>query len=70
MIIPVNVPDAKLWELSSPELYTCRVRIKQGKNVLDEDMKNFGFRWFNVDGVGKNAVFRLNGRRMMLKKCN
>ena len=69
VIIPVNVPDAKLWELSSPELYTCRVRIKQGKNVLDEDMKNFGFRWFNVDGVGKNAVFRLNGRRMMLKSA-
>lgn len=67
--IPVNVPDAKLWELSSPELYTCRVRIKQGKKIFDEDKKNFGFRWFNVDGVGKDAVFRLNGRRIMLKSA-
>ena len=61
--IPVNVPDAKLWDLATPELYTCNIQIKKGKKILDQDQKNFGFRWFTVDGVGKDAVLRLNGRR-------
>lgn len=67
--IPVNVPDAKLWDLSTPELYTCNVLIKKGKKMLDQDKKNFGFRWFTVDGVGKDAVLRLNGRRIMLRSA-
>ena len=67
--IPVNVPDAKLWDLSTPELYTCNVLIKKGKKPLDQDKKDFGFRWFTVDGVGKDAVLRLNGRRIMLRSA-
>ena len=67
--IPVNVPDAKLWDLSTPELYTCNVLIKKGKKTLDQDKKDFGFRWFTVDGVGKDAVLRLNGRRIMLRSA-
>lgn len=67
--IPVNVPDAKLWDLSTPELYTCNVLIKKGKKMLDQDKKDFGFRWFTVDGVGKDAVLRLNGRRIMLRSA-
>lgn len=67
--IPINVPDAKLWNLSTPELYTCHVRIKKGKRILDKDEKNFGFRWFTVDGVGKDAVLRLNGHRIMLRSA-
>ena len=67
--IPVNVPDAKLWDLSTPELYTCNIQIKKGKKILDQDQKNFGFRWFTADGVGKDAVLRLNGRRVMLKSA-
>lgn len=69
MTIPVNVPDAKLWDLATPELYTCNIQIKKGKKILDQDQKNFGFRWFTVDGVGKDAVLRLNGRRVMLKSA-
>ncbi len=64
--LPIDVPDAKLWDLSTPELYVCQVRLKQSKQILDQDKKEFGFRWFSVDGVGKDAVLRLNGRRMML----
>lgn len=67
--IPVNVPDAKLWDLSTPALYTCNVLIKKGKKMLDQDKKDFGFRWFTVDGVGKDAVLRLNGRRIMLRSA-
>ena len=67
--IPVNVPDAQLWDLSTPALYTCNVLIKKGKKMLDQDKKDFGFRWFTVDGVGKDAVLRLNGRRIMLRSA-
>lgn len=69
LTIPVNVPDAKLWDLSTPELYTCNVQIKKGKKTLDQDKKDFGFRWFTVDGIGKDAVLRLNGWRIMLKSA-
>jgi len=69
LTIPVNVADAKVWDLSTPELYTCNILIKKGKKVLDQDKKDFGFRWFTVDGVGKDAVLRLNGRRIMLKSA-
>ncbi|WP_239063538.1 PA14 domain-containing protein [Bacteroides sp. 51] len=69
MSIPVTVPDAHLWDLNSPELYTCEVRIKSGKKILDHDQKVFGFRWFTVDGIGKDAVLRLNGRRVMLRSA-
>lgn len=69
MMIPVSVPGAKLWDLDTPELYTCNIQIKKGKNILDQDQKNFGFRWFTVDGVGTDAVLRLNGRRVMLRSA-
>lgn len=42
MMIPVSVSDAKLWDLDTPELYTCNIQIKKGKNTLDRDKKNFG----------------------------
>ena len=67
--IPVDVPDARLWELDSPELYTCKVLLKSGQKVIDNDKKDFGFRWFTVDGIGKDAVLRLNGRRIMLRSA-
>lgn len=67
--VPVNVPDAKLWDIQTPELYTCNVYIKKGKKILDRDKKDFGFRWFTADGIGKDAVLRLNGRRVMLKSA-
>lgn len=67
--IPINIPDAKLWNLSTPELYTCNVSIKKGKKTLDRDQKDFGFRWFTSDGVGKDAVLRLNGHRVMLRSA-
>lgn len=69
IMIPVSVPDVKLWDLDTPELYTCNIQIKKGKNILDRDKKNFGFRWFTVEGVGTDAVLRLNGRRVMLRSA-
>lgn len=65
--IPIRVAGAKIWNLDSPSLYTCQVEIKQGKNLVDNLEQNFGFRSFIVDGIGSNAMPRLNGNRMMLR---
>lgn len=67
--LPVSVSEAKVWDLSHPNLYTCHVRIKKGKKTVDGDKKDFGFRWFSADDIGKDAVLRLNGNRVMLKSA-
>ena len=33
---------------------------------MDSRTIAFGFRWFAPEGVGTNAIFRLNGRRMKI----
>lgn len=53
--------DAKLWDLANPHLYTLRIRYGG-----DERLVQFGFRWFGVEGVGTNAMLRLNGKRIKL----
>lgn len=55
------------WDLDSPALYTCGVELKSGKKVEDSKQQDFGFRWFSPDGIGRDAVLRLNGRRVMLR---
>ncbi len=54
-----------LWSLDSPKVYELRVRFKNAFN-LDERTIAFGFRWFAPEGLGTNALFRLNGRRMKI----
>ena len=57
----VSVPAAKLWDLETRNLY--RLRLSWGK---DSKEVRFGFRWFAVDGLGTNALLRLNGKRIKL----
>lgn len=54
----VTVPDAKLWDVDTPRLYTCRVRC--GEDVVEE---TFGFRTIQW---GKEGLL-LNDRRVILK---
>jgi beta-galactosidase len=61
----VHVPSARLWDLDTPHLYHVRVEWKAGKAV-DTRAVRFGFRWFAAEGIGSNAMFRLNGRRIKL----
>jgi hypothetical protein len=35
--------------------------------MMDEDSQIFGFRWFEVTGQGSDAMFRLNGKRIVLR---
>ena len=37
--------------------------------TVDKDSRRFGFRWFEASGIGDDAVFRLNGKRIMLRSA-
>lgn len=63
----LTCPQAKLWDLDSPTLYKMRARwTSAGSKEADTRTREFGFRWFGPEGLGKNAIFRMNGRRMKL----
>lgn len=66
LTIPVSAPEAQLWSVDNPNLYVCKVELVSGKKVVDKTEKRFGFRWFEATGIGKDAVFRLNGKRIVL----
>jgi hypothetical protein len=61
----VRVPTARLWDLDTPNLDHLRLTWKAGQ-AADSRTVRFGFRWFAAEGIGKNAMFRLNGRRIKL----
>jgi beta-galactosidase len=65
--VAIDAPNAKLWDLKTPNLYISQVALQEGTAVRDREDKVFGFRWFAQEDVGKNAVFRLNGNRIVLR---
>lgn len=67
---PTCIPDAKLWDLENPNLYTARVElnVRRGE-IIDTKEQVFGFRWFEVRGLGKDAKFYLNDRRVVLRSA-
>jgi len=65
--VKISAPTAKLWDIENPNLYICKVSIADGKRTIDEDNRIFGFRWFEPTGQGKDAMFRLNGKRIVLR---
>lgn len=67
--IPVSAPDAKLWDVENPNLYICNVELADGSQVTDRTNKRFGFRWFEASGIGENAIFKLNGKRIVLRSA-
>lgn len=62
----VSAPTAKLWDLDTPVLHRLRFRWTATKKAVDTREVRFGFRWFGVEGVGTDALLRLNGRRVRL----
>lgn len=62
----VTAPSASLWDLKTPSLYRLCFRWTEAAGQIDTREQRFGFRWFGVDGVGTDALFRLNGRRVRL----
>ena len=65
--IPVSAPQAKLWDLEHPELYRCIATLDTKGLTEDSSSVRFGFRWFAPADIGKDACFRLNGRRIVLR---
>ena len=69
-------PSAQLWDLDSPYLYRLKAEWTATSNappaptmsaaLSDARTVDFGFRWFAPEGVGSNALFRLNGRRIRI----
>ena len=64
--VPVSVSDAKLWSPDSPKLYVCSVNLKEKGVVADSVEKSFGFRWFDVQGIGSDSRLLLNGKRVRI----
>ena len=59
----LSFSEAKVWELDNPAMYQLRVTM-ESNGSHDVRLVPFGFRWFGPEGIGKDAIFRLNGRRI------
>ena len=62
---------AELWSLEEPKLYHLRVEMSRsvlGMKVGKSDIRTIpvAFRSFYPEGLGKDATFRLNGRRVKI----
>ena len=53
----------RLWDLEKRNLYSTRVRLHHGKDLLDEDSRRFGFREAQFTDHG----FELNGKVIKLR---
>jgi beta-galactosidase len=58
-----NLGSIKLWDLSRPSLYTVRVRLLRGSNIIDEDSRTIGFREAQFTDHG----FEINGKVVKLR---
>ena len=58
--------NAEPWDLDTPNLYHLRITARTRSGHTDTRTIAFGFRWFAPEGLGSNAMFRLNGRRIRI----
>jgi len=65
---PLTADAAELWDLATPRLYRLRATWIPAAAGSPPDLRetDFGFRWFAAEGIGHDALFRLNGRRIRL----
>ena len=52
-----------LWDMEKRKLYTARVRLRRGNEVMDEDSRRFGFREAQLT----DHCFELNGKVVKLR---
>lgn len=65
-VFELNVPEAELWSVDSPALYTARVRAMRDGECVDEKRLRFGFRTV----IFKSDGFYLNGERLKIRGLN
>jgi beta-galactosidase len=58
-----NLSGIKVWSMEERNLYSVRVRLKRGSQVVDEDSRRFGFREAQFTDHG----FELNGKVIKLR---
>ncbi len=69
--IPIEIPDAKIWELDTPYLYQAQVSIVFEGNISDSKKQQFGMRSFVQDtDSSPKGMFYLNGRKIRLRGAN
>jgi len=62
--VQLSCASARLWDLKTPVLYHLRITLTMADGKKDVRTVAFGFRWFAPEGLGTNALFRLNGKRI------
>ena len=68
----LTAPTARIWDLDTPAIYRLTATWLPADSPASpsEDTEvrtvDFGFRWFAVEGLGHDALFRLNGRRVRI----
>lgn len=63
LLAEARIKNPALWDVDSPELYTCELTIDAGGQTLTTE-ERFGFRQFEFKEKGP---FYLNGRRLLLR---
>ena len=62
----LHAAQARIWDLTTPHLYILRATLQLPGGETDIREVTFGFRWFAPEGIGTNALFRFNGRRLKI----
>ena len=63
LVETIDIPNAKTWSPSSPNLYQLTVSIERQGKVSDTVSDRFGLREFSI----KNKRFQLNGKEIYVK---
>ena len=65
-LLQISVPEAKLWDVESPYLYTLRIELLRNGQILDIREETVGFR----HAVFRSSGFWLNGRKLKIRGLN
>jgi beta-galactosidase len=63
----INLPNAHLWSVDEPNLYTANIKVIADGKVTDEVSQVFGIRTIHFDA---ETGFTLNGKKVLLKGGN
>lgn len=58
------IREPKLWNVETPYLYTCKSKVMDGEQVLDEESNTFGIRTLSLDA---EEGLRINGEVVNLR---